>query len=140
MTIHITPEPEFSYVSFESNIPLASYLDVIQRVLDTFLPGKFILTIFANRVRFFITTYYLILVLNCDLKILSILHLNFVIFYVDIYGGRFTQGITKECYLRKLGEKGHTVQPISKLRADIRALCKVSNTIFLRDLAAWVKP
>ena len=56
MTIHITPEPEFSYVSFESNIPLASYLDVIQRVLDTFLPGKFILTIFANRVRFFITT------------------------------------------------------------------------------------
>jgi hypothetical protein len=22
MTIHITPEPEFSYVSFESNIPL----------------------------------------------------------------------------------------------------------------------
>ena len=50
MTIHITPEPEFSYVSFESNIPLTSYLGVIQRVLDTFLPGKFILTIFANRV------------------------------------------------------------------------------------------
>ena len=51
MTIHITPEPEFSYVSFESNIPLTSYLGVIQRVLDTFMPGKFILTIFANRVR-----------------------------------------------------------------------------------------
>ena len=50
MTIHITPEPEFSYVSFESNIPLTSYLGVIQRVLDTFMPGKFILTIFANRV------------------------------------------------------------------------------------------
>ena len=50
MTIHITPEPEYSYVSFESNIPLTSYLDVIQRVLNTFLPGKFILTIFANRV------------------------------------------------------------------------------------------
>lgn len=49
MTIHITPEPEFSYVSFESNIPLTSYLGVIQRVLDTFQPGKFILTIFANR-------------------------------------------------------------------------------------------
>ena len=141
MTIHITPEPEFSYVSFESNIPLASYLDVIQRVLDTFLPGKFILTIFANRVRFFITAYYLILVLNCDLTILPILHLKFLLFfYVDIYGGRFTQGTATECYLRKLGEKGHTVQPISKLRADIRALCKISNTIFLRDLAAWVKP
>ena len=51
MTIHITPEPEYSYVSFESNIPLSSYLGVIQRVLETFLPGKFILTIFANRVR-----------------------------------------------------------------------------------------
>ena len=50
MTIHITPEPDFSYVSFESNIPLASYSGVIQRVLDTFLPGKFVLTIFANRV------------------------------------------------------------------------------------------
>jgi len=49
MTIHITPEPDFSYVSFESNIPLASYSDMIQRVLDTFLPGKFVLTIFANR-------------------------------------------------------------------------------------------
>ncbi len=49
MTIHITPEPEFSYVSFESNVPLSSYLGVIQAVLDTFLPGKFILTIFANR-------------------------------------------------------------------------------------------
>lgn len=51
MTIHITPEPEFSYVSFESNIALASYVGVIQRVLRTFLPGKFILTVFANRVR-----------------------------------------------------------------------------------------
>ncbi len=51
MTIHVTPEPEFSYVSFESNIPLTSYLGVIQRVLDVFLPGKFILTIFANRAR-----------------------------------------------------------------------------------------
>jgi S-adenosylmethionine decarboxylase len=50
MTIHITPEPEYSYVSFESNIPLTSYLGVIQKVLDTFQPGKFILTIFANRV------------------------------------------------------------------------------------------
>jgi len=50
MTIHVTPEAEFSYVSFESNIPLASYGGVIQRVLNTFQPGKFILTIFANKV------------------------------------------------------------------------------------------
>ena len=50
MTIHITPEPACSYVSFESNIPAVSYLDIVQRVLDTFRPGKFILTIFATKV------------------------------------------------------------------------------------------
>ena len=50
MTIHITPEPEFSYVSFECNVPQASYNKLIQTVLDTFMPGKFILTIFANKV------------------------------------------------------------------------------------------
>jgi len=49
ITIHITPEAEFSYVSFESNIPQSSYIDVIMRVLDTFRPGKFIVTAFANR-------------------------------------------------------------------------------------------
>lgn len=50
MTIHITPEAKFSYVSFESNIPQSSYLDVIARVLETFRPGKFIVTSFANKV------------------------------------------------------------------------------------------
>jgi S-adenosylmethionine decarboxylase len=49
MTIHITPEAEFSYVSFESNIPQSSYMDVIARVLETFRPGKFIVTAFANK-------------------------------------------------------------------------------------------
>ncbi|XP_015523420.2 S-adenosylmethionine decarboxylase proenzyme isoform X2 [Neodiprion pinetum] len=49
MTIHITPEPDFSYVSFESNIPQASYNEVICRVLDTFKPGKFVVTVFANK-------------------------------------------------------------------------------------------
>ncbi|XP_015604035.1 S-adenosylmethionine decarboxylase proenzyme isoform X2 [Cephus cinctus] len=49
MTIHITPEPEFSYVSFESNIPEASYEAVIRRVLETFKPGKFVVTVFANK-------------------------------------------------------------------------------------------
>ncbi|XP_015190918.1 PREDICTED: S-adenosylmethionine decarboxylase proenzyme isoform X2 [Polistes dominula] len=49
MTIHITPEPEFSYVSFESNIPEASYEDVIRRVLNTFNPGQFVITVFANK-------------------------------------------------------------------------------------------
>ena len=51
MTIHVTPEPDFSYVSFESNVPQASYKDMISRVLETFQPGKFVITVFANKVR-----------------------------------------------------------------------------------------
>ncbi|XP_021958466.1 S-adenosylmethionine decarboxylase proenzyme isoform X2 [Folsomia candida] len=49
MTIHITPEEEFSYVSFETNASQCSYKDVIGRVLDTFRPGKFVVTVFANK-------------------------------------------------------------------------------------------
>lgn len=49
MTIHITPEPEFSYVSFESNVASSSYGDLIARVIETFQPGKFIVTVFANK-------------------------------------------------------------------------------------------
>ncbi|CAG0892876.1 unnamed protein product [Darwinula stevensoni] len=49
MTIHVTPEPHCSYVSFESNIPMASYRDVLVRVLACFRPAKFIMTVFANK-------------------------------------------------------------------------------------------
>ncbi|XP_058805174.1 S-adenosylmethionine decarboxylase proenzyme [Phymastichus coffea] len=49
MTIHITPEPDFSYVSFESNVPAACYRQVIERVLATFKPARFVVTLFANR-------------------------------------------------------------------------------------------
>ncbi|XP_026473255.1 S-adenosylmethionine decarboxylase proenzyme [Ctenocephalides felis] len=49
MTIHITPEEEFSYVSFESNVSAANYAEIISRVIDTFRPGKFVVTIFANK-------------------------------------------------------------------------------------------
>ncbi|XP_014244634.1 S-adenosylmethionine decarboxylase proenzyme [Cimex lectularius] len=49
MTIHITPEPEFSYVSFETNVPQVSYREVIQKVLQVFRPGKFVLTLFTNK-------------------------------------------------------------------------------------------
>lgn len=48
MTIHVTPEQEFSYVSFETNVPSNSYKDIIIKVLDTFQPGKFTITVFAN--------------------------------------------------------------------------------------------
>ena len=54
MTIHITPEPDFSYVSFETNVPQASYKDIINRVVDIFKPGKVVVTIFANKVRCFL--------------------------------------------------------------------------------------
>ena len=62
VTIHITPEPQFSYVSFESNIPAASYLAVVTNILNTFNPGKFILTIFATKVcrRIFLCTFVVV--------------------------------------------------------------------------------
>ncbi|XP_050294482.1 S-adenosylmethionine decarboxylase proenzyme isoform X2 [Anthonomus grandis grandis] len=50
MTIHITPEPEFSYVSFETNVPASNYKEIIGKVLDTFMPGKFTVTVFTNQV------------------------------------------------------------------------------------------
>lgn len=49
MTIHITPEDKFSYVSFESNVALDNYTKLINQVIKTFKPGKFIVTIFANK-------------------------------------------------------------------------------------------
>ncbi|KAJ3607107.1 hypothetical protein NHX12_026621 [Muraenolepis orangiensis] len=33
-TIHITPEPEFSYVSFETNLSQTSYDDLVQKVVE----------------------------------------------------------------------------------------------------------
>lgn len=49
MTIHITPEPEFSYVSFESNVASSNYGDLISRVIKLFQPGKFLVTIFVSK-------------------------------------------------------------------------------------------
>lgn len=48
ITIHVTPEPHCSYVSFESNVPQESYDKLIEKVLDVFRPGQFLMTIFAN--------------------------------------------------------------------------------------------
>ncbi|KAL1495024.1 hypothetical protein ABEB36_010511 [Hypothenemus hampei] len=53
MTIHITPEQDFSYVSFETNVPANHYQEIIGKVLDTFMPGKFTVTVFSNHVREF---------------------------------------------------------------------------------------
>lgn len=48
VTMHVTPEAEFSYVSFETNAPQASYMELIGRILRLFAPAKFMMTIFAN--------------------------------------------------------------------------------------------
>eukprot|EP00741_Cyanophora_paradoxa_P002691 tig00000615_g2611.t1 len=47
-TIHITPESHCSYVSFETNLPEPDYTDLINRVIDTFKPGKLSVTLFAD--------------------------------------------------------------------------------------------
>jgi hypothetical protein len=52
-TIHITPEPDFSYVSFETNVPYSQYNEIIRKVVNIFNPGKFTTTIFGGTVRRF---------------------------------------------------------------------------------------
>lgn len=44
-TIHVTPEPEYSYASFETNTHNFEY---IPRILDVFRPGKFTVTRFST--------------------------------------------------------------------------------------------
>lgn len=48
VTIHVTPEADFSYVSFETNVPQTSYMELINKILRLFDPSKFMMTIFAN--------------------------------------------------------------------------------------------
>lgn len=47
-TIHITPEEQFSYVSFETNLPVQSYDIIIEKVLSIFKPSAFIISVFAD--------------------------------------------------------------------------------------------
>ncbi|KAK3741614.1 hypothetical protein QZH41_008373 [Actinostola sp. cb2023] len=61
-TIHITPQEQCSYVSFETNLKMVSkeyvsfetnlkmtcYKELINKVLDAFKPGRFLMTLFAN--------------------------------------------------------------------------------------------
>jgi S-adenosylmethionine decarboxylase len=47
-TIHITPEPGFSYVSFETNVSYGNYQELIRKVVNMFQPGKFTTTIFGD--------------------------------------------------------------------------------------------
>jgi S-adenosylmethionine decarboxylase len=47
-TIHITPEAQCSYVSYETNEALDDYAPLLRRVLATFRPGRFVLTMFGD--------------------------------------------------------------------------------------------
>ncbi|XP_020620890.1 S-adenosylmethionine decarboxylase proenzyme-like isoform X2 [Orbicella faveolata] len=47
-SIHITPQEECSYVSFETNVKVTCYKELISKVLDAFKPGRFFMTLFAN--------------------------------------------------------------------------------------------
>ena len=49
-TIHITPEDHCSFVSFETNLACSApeYQALVHRVLDTFRPGRFTISLFVD--------------------------------------------------------------------------------------------
>jgi len=47
-TMHITPEAGSSYASFETNQKLASYTSIINNVVRTFRPRRFVMTLMAD--------------------------------------------------------------------------------------------
>jgi S-adenosylmethionine decarboxylase len=47
-TMHITPEEGSSYASFETNAKLTSYTSLINNVVRTFKPRKFVMTLMAD--------------------------------------------------------------------------------------------
>lgn len=47
-TIHVTPQQQFSFASFETDVPLEDYADLMMRVLQIFRPGRATVTIMAN--------------------------------------------------------------------------------------------
>lgn len=47
-TIHVTPEPHCSFVSFETNLHLESYSDLALKILEIFKPGKFCLSLLVE--------------------------------------------------------------------------------------------
>ncbi len=48
-TIHVTPEPHCSFVSFETNLAQHSYTELIRQVVDTFRPGRFCFSVFSDK-------------------------------------------------------------------------------------------
>eukprot|EP00607_Mallomonas_marina_P000670 CAMPEP_0182429322 /NCGR_PEP_ID=MMETSP1167-20130531/25687_1 /TAXON_ID=2988 /ORGANISM="Mallomonas Sp, Strain CCMP3275" /LENGTH=407 /DNA_ID=CAMNT_0024612771 /DNA_START=224 /DNA_END=1447 /DNA_ORIENTATION=+ len=47
-TIHVTPEEECSYASYETNAFLPTYLPLVRNVLSVFRPKRFVLTLFGD--------------------------------------------------------------------------------------------
>jgi S-adenosylmethionine decarboxylase len=47
-TIHITPEAECSYASFETNACLKNYDATVRNVLNVFKPKRFVLVLFGD--------------------------------------------------------------------------------------------
>jgi len=47
-TIHITPQEQCSYVSYETCYSTDSYTDIMHRTIDTFKPGRFIVAVVAD--------------------------------------------------------------------------------------------
>ncbi|KAJ5947554.1 hypothetical protein N7466_000569 [Penicillium verhagenii] len=52
-TVHVTPEPQCSYASFEANVPHSqsnkTTMEIIQQVVDIFKPGRFSITLFETK-------------------------------------------------------------------------------------------
>jgi S-adenosylmethionine decarboxylase len=47
-TVHVTPQPRGSYVSYETNILAKDYRELVAKVLDVFRPGAFTLVLTAS--------------------------------------------------------------------------------------------
>jgi len=47
-TIHITPQEQCSYVSYETSHSTDSYNDILRRTIDTFKPGRFMVAVVAD--------------------------------------------------------------------------------------------
>jgi S-adenosylmethionine decarboxylase len=52
-TVHVTPEPNFSYASFETNVPHTQSgretVDIVKEVVGIFKPGRFTVTLFEAK-------------------------------------------------------------------------------------------
>lgn len=115
MTIHITPEPEFSYVSFETNVPAASYREIISRVLEAFNPRKFTITLFANQV------------LHAVLKVFNKFIYKFteIFIFVGISSKGYTSRFASPHQDRRLASPRVAGVPVQELRSHLSLLQQV---------------